>query len=288
MYCLSEVVPAKEGATFTPFRKTLENQLSQWLLFECHYQTRSYLAGEMELPEHVLDNILRNESEDIQIIVLKSLSTRPKIPLGIITLATDWLKYPIFRSPRIAIHEMLRGPHEALPSRSLEALAARLEDEDWHVRRTAADALSSQSALPEEILKAMEARLGNKDASVRRAAVITLSSQLALPEEILKTIAARVENEDEDVRRAAFDVLRGRLSVSEMTINRVVRPLYRYCLERSFKERLSCYIADNTFYINDPEGLTSVRLEDRQDHFRQKIQEAQKSVGIPISNDLGM
>ncbi|EXK77341.1 hypothetical protein FOQG_17945 [Fusarium oxysporum f. sp. raphani 54005] len=209
MHCLSEVVPSKEMPAFTPLRTKLEDQLSQWLLFECNFTGTSRLAGEMELPEQVLDNVLQQASEDVDIKILESLSTRPEIPLSIIGLATDWLRGDASPRLRLAVLRMLRRPHEDLPDWTLNVVATQFEDEDGDVRRAALGALKGQSALPEEILTAVAARLEDGDRVIRQAAVGVLGGQLALPKEILQAVAARLEHQDGDVRWAAVGALRG-------------------------------------------------------------------------------
>jgi len=209
MHCLSEVVPSKEMSDFTQLRRNLEDQLSRWLLFECDGRYSSRLACEMELPEHVLNDVLKQGSEDVKVKVLKSLEDRSKIPLSIIGLATSWLGDNVSPSLRAAILHMLRRPNEDLPERTLEAIAARLEDSDSYVRREAVEAIGGQSALSSEVLEAVATRLEDSDSFVRRAAVEALGGQPALSSEVIKAIAARLEHSSKYVRREAVEALGG-------------------------------------------------------------------------------
>ncbi|KAH6997421.1 armadillo-type protein [Ilyonectria destructans] len=213
MHCLSELMSPKGMPTFTPLRTKLEDQMSQWLLFECNFRITSQLADEMEFPEQVLNNVLQRASKNTAINVLRSLGRRPKIPLSIIGLATDRLEGDASRPLSVAALHMLHGQHERLPDRTLKAVLSRFEDQDDYVRRAAVRALGSQSTLPENILKAVAARFEDQDIDVRQAAAKVLKGQPALPEVILKAMAARlaapIEVQYGDVKQAAAEVLKG-------------------------------------------------------------------------------
>ncbi|EXK26024.1 hypothetical protein FOMG_17385 [Fusarium oxysporum f. sp. melonis 26406] len=221
MHCLSEVVSPKMMPTFTPVRTKLEHQLSQWLLFECIFNGISRLAGEMELPEQVLDNVLQQASEDVKIKLLESLSTRPKLSLSIIGLATDWLRSDVSPRLSLAVLRMLQRPHEGLPDWILKAVTARLEDQDKDIRRAAAYVLRGQPALSEDILKALVTRLEHQDADVRSAAVSALRSQSALPEELLTVVAAQLGHQDKNIRWTAVSALRGQSLLPEKILQAV-------------------------------------------------------------------
>ncbi|KAL5592490.1 hypothetical protein FOBRF1_013516 [Fusarium oxysporum] len=283
MHCLSEMAPANEMSKFTPLRTKLEDQLSQWLVFECNYIGKSNLAREMEVPEQVLSSALQRASEDVKIKVLKLLRLRPKIPLSIIRLATDWLRGGASQHLNLAVLHMLQLPSEGLPDWVLEAVAARLEDEDLNVRWATVKALRAQSDLPGEVLKAVAARLEHQDEDVRWTALGALEGRSALPESIITAVAARLEDKEKNVRWAALDVLEGQSALSREVLSQSTKSLYRIWLERSFAEYLSCYIADKTFYIHLPVGLRTVRLEGQQDRFKDTVRETQKTLDIPLT-----
>ncbi|KAF5697144.1 ARM repeat-containing protein [Fusarium mundagurra] len=366
MHCLSEVVSPKIIPTFTPVRVKLEHQLSQWLLFECNFNEISRIAGEMELPEQVLDNVLQRASEDVEIKIklLESLSTRPKISLSIIGLATDWLRSDVSPRLSLAVLHMLQRSHEGLPDWILKAVTARLEDQDKNIRRAAVYALRGQPALPEDILKALVSRLEHQDGDVRSAAVSALRGQPALPKEVLQAVTVRLEHRDKDTRREAIDTLggqsdlpreilkavaahlqdqdgdirsaavsalggqlalpedlltavaarltdqhgdvrwaavyvlggqsalpenlfqavaarlQGQSALSRSALSQSVKSLYQIWLKRSFGEHLSCYVVDETCFIDMPVGLRKIHLEGQQDRFRDAVQKIQKSLGI--------
>ncbi|KFY28765.1 hypothetical protein V491_00298, partial [Pseudogymnoascus sp. VKM F-3775] len=189
MHCLSEVATPQESLAFTPFRTKLEDHLSQWLLFECEFTNASQLAREVELPQQVLDKALQQASEESKSLILKSLSTWPAIPPSVTDLALSWLRDNGSRNLTVAVLSILKRPYKALSVEALKALAARLEDEDSHVRWAAFDALKGQPTLSEEILTAIAARLKDEDSYIRWAAVDALQGQPTLSEEILTAIA---------------------------------------------------------------------------------------------------
>ncbi|KAH6971507.1 hypothetical protein BKA56DRAFT_677610 [Ilyonectria sp. MPI-CAGE-AT-0026] len=241
MHCLSELMSQKGMPTFAPLRTKLEDQMSKWLLFECNFRGTARLASEMEFPEQVLHNFLQRESEDTVMKVLKSLRGRPKIPLSIIELATDWLRGNASRPFSVVALRMLQRPQETLPDQTLEAVVSWFEDQDRDIRQAAVEALEGQLALPENILKAVVARLEDKDnhikwiavhvlkpaqledqdEDVKYAAAQVLESQLALPEEFLKSMAAQIEHQDESIRGAAIEILRGRPALPEEILKAV-------------------------------------------------------------------
>ena len=238
MHYLSEVVPSKEVSTFTLLRTKLEDQLSQWLLFECEFKKESRLAGEIELPQQALDNVLQQASEDVKVIVIESLKKRPVIPSNVTDLASPWLGDNVSQRLSLTVLRMLIPQHKALPSGILKAAAARLEDGNSNVRWAAVEALQGQSALPKEILEAVAARLEDEDSHVKKAAVDALLHQSGLPFEIP---------------------------------NRSVKFLYRTLLERSFREYLSCYIAGGIFFM--AVGDREIPLKGQQGRFSEAIRE---------------
>ncbi|KXJ84692.1 NACHT domain-domain-containing protein [Microdochium bolleyi] len=119
------------------------------------------------------------------------------------TRLSEWLLFECRFTGETKLASEVEFPEKAL----IMAIAARLEDEHWYVRRAAIKALRAQSALPTETATAIAARLEHEDQDVRRAAIKTLGAQSALPTEMVTAIAARLEDEDQSVRQAAIEVL---------------------------------------------------------------------------------
>ncbi|RDW91693.1 hypothetical protein BP5796_02858 [Coleophoma crateriformis] len=238
MHCLSEVVMQKEPPTFTPLRKQLEMRLSQWVLFECNF-TRygSQLAGEIELPEQVLNKILPQRSKDIsdtQIQILNSLPKRKTQPLSIIRLANDSLTQSDV-SPELKISSIhILGNLYRVSSSDIRAIVALLKNEDPFVRRAVGDALAKQPALSPEVLEAIQpalspevleaivALLKDEDWLVRRAVVDALTKQPALSPEVLEAIVALLKDKYPSVRRAVVDALAKQPALSPEVLEAIV------------------------------------------------------------------
>ncbi|KAF1365074.1 hypothetical protein EJ07DRAFT_97345 [Lizonia empirigonia] len=224
MHCLSET--EQKDATFTELRLQLEKQLEQWMLFECNYTQDCRLAGEMECPEQVLVNVLTKGSEDARLDILNVLKRRASVPSSVIAVAVSGLKDCISNKLYITSLDILRHHHNALPpDMTLQAIAARLEDEDSDVRRAAIKALQGWTNLTEEMLQAIAARLEDEDSDVRWAAIKALQGQDNLTEEILQATAARLEDEDSDVRREAIEALQGRTNLKEEMLQAIAARL---------------------------------------------------------------
>lgn len=86
MHCLSEV--ERKESNFMELRAKLENQLEQWLLFECYFTGSSHLALEMECPQQVLVNVLKQASVDARPVLLESLSRRTTVSSNIMDIAS--------------------------------------------------------------------------------------------------------------------------------------------------------------------------------------------------------
>ncbi|KAI9771053.1 MAG: hypothetical protein M1839_002950 [Geoglossum umbratile] len=203
MHCLSEV------STKMPLRKKLEEKLLQWMLFEYKFTKDSHLASEVEFPELILDTALREGSDDVKVTILKSLAGRPRIPSSIIKLAASWLGDDVSEHLKRVVCKTLQHSQSSLSDEILKAVAARLEDENSHVRMAAVEALGSRSSLSDEVLKAVAARLEHEDIGVRWAAMEALGSRSGLSDEILKAVSARLEDKNNYVRRAAVKALCG-------------------------------------------------------------------------------
>ncbi len=150
MHCLSEV--ERKETTFTELRTKLEKQLEQWLLFECDFTKNCSLASEMECPEQVLVNALKQASEDARLTLLEGLHSRAVVPSSVIDVAIPWLEDCASLGLYITILPILRHQHKALPDTILQGIAAKLEHKDWNVRRGAIKALQGRADLTKEIL----------------------------------------------------------------------------------------------------------------------------------------
>jgi HEAT repeat protein len=256
MHCLSEV------STGMAIRKTLEEKLSQWLLFECKFTQRSHLAAEMEFPEPALDTVLQSgpEDEDAKIILLGSLCRRAAIPPSVMDLAPSWLGVNVSQSLTLAILRLLGRQHKTLPSELLRAIAARIEDEASIVRYEALTALQGQTSLAPEMLQAISAKLEDGDRYVRCGAVKALQGQTLLAPEILQAIAARFEDEDSIVRWGAVKALQGQTLLTPEMLQAIAAQL----ADKSWPVRLAAIKALQNQTSLAPEILQAIsaKLED--------------------------
>jgi hypothetical protein len=311
MHCLSEV--ERKETPFTELRTKLEKQLEQWLLFECDFTQDCQLANEIECPEQVLINAVKQASQDARLILLRCLDRRATVPSSVVDVATSWLEEYASKSSCISIFNILRYQHNALPDQTLQVIAARLEDEDWNVRQAAIEALRGQANLTEGILQAIAARLEDEDWDVRQAAIEVLQGQANLTEGILQAIAARLEHEDSDVRQAAIEVFQGQANLTEGILQAIAARLedtdwrfrqaaiemlmdqaalslvalspyiglfYQALLQKSCKEPVYWYALDRG-YIGV--GLRHISLSCKQeDQLSEKIWITRKDLRVPL------
>ncbi|KAK0703517.1 NACHT domain-containing protein [Lasiosphaeria miniovina] len=230
MHCLSEV-ERKESE----LRTKLETKLEQWLLFECSFTGNSELAREMECPEQVLVNVLKQGFEDVKRILLELISRRTTAPFSIINITSSWLNDDTLRRLYITILRILRYQHKGLPDTVLQRIAARLED---------------------------------SDSDVRQAAIEALQGQAGLTEEVLQCIAARLEDSDSDVRRAAIEALMSQATLSLDVLEPYVKPLYKALLQISFKEHLYWCSSNGGFIGVD---LEYISLKSREHSLKEAL-----------------
>ncbi len=106
---------------------------------------------------------------------------------------------------------VLKGLGERLTPAQAEAVAARLGDKDWRVRQAAVEALGGLGGrLTPAQAEAVAARLGDADRQVRKAAVEALKGLGGrLTPAQVDAVAARLGDEHWDVRKAAAGALKG-------------------------------------------------------------------------------
>ncbi|KAL8303425.1 hypothetical protein RB600_007056 [Gaeumannomyces tritici] len=309
MHCLSEV-PSEE-TEFKQLRERLEDQLKQWLLFECRFSEHSQLAAEMEFPEKILGDVLKEASKDVEKKILHSLKAKPSISPAIIQAVAASLKDPESNVRSAAVKAL--GQRPDLPEAILQAVAASLKDPDSDVRFAAAGALGRRPDLPEAILQAVAASLKHPDSDVRYAAAEALGQRPDLPEAILQAVAASLKDPNSRVRYAAVEALGRRPDLPEAILQAVAASLkdpnsrvryaavealgrrsnyfflptldsesfnnfYGFLLRRSFSNYLTWCVEGNNSSINMPEGGRDVPF----DQLESKVQEAQASLKVPL------
>ncbi|KAL3952385.1 hypothetical protein ACCO45_012328 [Purpureocillium lilacinum] len=195
MHCLSEVAEL-------PIRSSLEERLSQWLLFECDLTGSSLLATESELPDRALQSALKRASGRGRVTILEALG-RPGRNLSEATVAAlAVLVNDEDKDVRSEAAKVLGGQSN-LPEATLAMLAALLKDEDWGVRSRAAKVLGHQSNLPEATLAMLAALLKDEHWGVGPRAAKVLRHQSNLPEATLAIMVALLKDEHWGATRRA-------------------------------------------------------------------------------------
>ena len=265
MHCLSEVTPSQETPEFNRFRKVLEGQLKQWLLFECKLNGDMQLGIETECPDRLFPLLIRRES--VTFIVLMALKRRPRISMEIVDQAASWLKDDSSAKLKIATFEVLVHHHKSVPENMFSNLILVLQDSSSSMRSSAADALGQQSTLPEPALTALVSLCQDSESQVRSSTAHALARQSTLPEAILQALILLLENESwtNDVynilsRHEDFYSLLPELNIQHL------KSLFRFWARKSFHEQFSCYVLGGDLYITTHERLNPVPLTNEAKH----------------------
>lgn len=281
MHCLSEMV--LDGESGLSMRAQIEQHMLQWLRFECNFHNRALLCRQRECPDHLLKILLYKESTQVKENVLEALSVRQGLSKEILQAVTSLLKdegSDVRYRAAIAL-----GNQASLSPDTVQNLVPLLKDEVSHVRSGAVIALGRQASLSPNIVQSLVSLLKDEVSYVRSRAAIALDNQASLSPDIVQSLFLLLKDEDLEARSEAATILQKHSEFYDILPNlnnRDWKFLYRIWLERSFGEQVSCYIMDNSLYIDTPEGLRTVHLEKRkQKMFRNSIQEAQLALGIP-------
>lgn len=194
MHCLSEVESSNKTSTSISLRENLEEQLSRWVLFECESSGTVTLAGDMQFPESVLEAILQEGSEDQRLRFMQSLPARRTSLPSFVTFITNWLREGVSPDTMAIICKGLKNNPQHLPEETLNALAERLVDQHYSIRRSALRILGRQQNLPEGILEDVAKRLEDSSSRIRVAAAYALSERLDQLGEFLKAMTVRSAN----------------------------------------------------------------------------------------------
>ncbi|KAL6874786.1 hypothetical protein J3F83DRAFT_728672 [Trichoderma novae-zelandiae] len=234
MHCLSEVPSLDEMKYFALVRVRLECQLSQWLEFECNFNTidqkkvpefwaEAGLAKEVEFPERSLNDVLQRASENVKQRVINGLRERPRLPRRTIELITRWLESEDIDSRTYSpILEILRR-HNDLPMRTLNTLIRYIGHNSRQVYQNAVSILNSHSALPEETRDLLATRVKNGGWDLQRGLLVT-HVRLSL-DYIMGDIVAQLDHPDGVIRRRAIHGLAYEREFVKYTIQAVAARL---------------------------------------------------------------
>ncbi len=281
MSCLHEASRSSERGLPSEIRDKLEQHLAQWLQYEINHREESTLAYQLTFPEHLLLKCLKEAaSAKTKRVVANTLGRRSALSKSaiqaLIALTKDENKW-VRRAAAYAL-----GQHSSLPPEAIQALSALTKDEKEEVRRAAAYALGQHQAL--------SALTKDGYWEMRRAAAYALGQQSSLPPEALQALSALTKDEKEEVRCDAADALgKHRWTLYRLlpTLNQQEMQLIyqKYLLQQRFDQSVPLYIQDGTLCFYTAEGLQTVPFnhEGNKKACKQVVQQAQRSVGIPLS-----
>ena len=158
----------------------------------------------------------------------------------------------------------------------LQKVAKNFSNPISGIKKLTIKLFQNQLNLSEEILQKVAKKFSNPISGIRKLAVEVFQDRPTLSEEILQKVAERFSDPDSDVRRAAIEVLQSQQTWLEEILqsDQVMKDLYVHWLEYSFREQLSVYIEDNSFFLNTSNGIKELRLNNEQrDRLRTKIRE---------------
>ncbi|KAJ9263329.1 hypothetical protein DTO195F2_2985 [Paecilomyces variotii] len=250
MHCLSEVPPM---SSFGDIRTEIENQLKQWAFFEYELHKKMELCREMEFPDHLLDTMLEEGTDDIKEHILKVLRDRARIlPLilnrvlsflengtpGVLTSAALYALgnrdtvlpehiLPVIltrlHAPEATIreHASVALSQRTLQEHIVQEILHKLDDASTGTRESAARALSKQR-LPDRVLQVLMSQLDDADADRKQLALRILSNQ-CLPEHILQKLICRLQDINPDTRISAAEILRDQDLPDNVFLNVLLR-----------------------------------------------------------------
>ncbi|GAW23019.1 hypothetical protein ANO14919_125670 [Xylariales sp. No.14919] len=231
MRCLFEIPSSRPF----PLRTPLENQLSEWLLFEHNFLRRDLsrnphqkpLAEEMEFPIDVLVRLLQGDDNEIRRYLLQSIRSRHTIHVNIVETLITWLESGSNSEVLEALSVFRSSSNISLSEKNLRVISRKLWDQDHNVQVAAVDSLGAQSSLPNHFLQEVAVKLEDDNEHVRRAAIHSLGQQSDLPKYLIHAVAQRLKNEDEDrsVRLAAVEALGRQPNLPKTVFQAVVQKL---------------------------------------------------------------
>ncbi|KAH8797867.1 hypothetical protein F5884DRAFT_743163 [Xylogone sp. PMI_703] len=227
--------------------------------------------------------LLKDKNWDVRYKAVKTLSQQANLQPDILQALILLLKDENWSMRSGAIEVLSQQAN--LPLDILQALILLLKDKTWDVRSGAVKVLRQQANLSPDILQVLIPLLKDEDSDMRSRAVKVLSQQTNLPPDILQALIPLLKDKNWSVRSVTTEAL-GKHSEFYTTLLNLSKQdwkfLYRVWLKRSFEDQICCYLMDNSFYIDTPEGLQTVSVGKRkQGELKNKIQEAQLALVVP-------
>ncbi|OAG41531.1 hypothetical protein AYO21_04233 [Fonsecaea monophora] len=182
-----------------------EDCLSDWLLFDSEFNSRSYLAREFELPERVLEKTIERSANvashpDMLVGTLFESMRRREAVLSpnLVLLATTWLrggKFKLVRTILWALHTQT-----GLSEECLRAVAGSLF-QHTSCSFPGLQTLRIQGNLPDDVLMTVTRFLFYRKAfwSNQEHCIEILRQQQSLPDDVLNRLRARLSNPPQQI-----------------------------------------------------------------------------------------
>jgi hypothetical protein len=187
MHCLAEINPAGYSGSFAHHRKSLEDMMLEWLMFEARICESSglILSEEPEFPEKLLERATELPVDNVDKMrsrLVDGLCLRPGVSSALFSQAAAWLSSSPSDQLRSSIFRLLQKDPN-LSQDTLGKVIEGLEDKDVGVRYSAEAALLAQATLPQDttLTRALMICLGSTNFSSRVKAISTLNSILDIP-----------------------------------------------------------------------------------------------------------
>ncbi|KAF9345344.1 hypothetical protein BGX26_003254, partial [Mortierella sp. AD094] len=163
------------------------------------------LGRQSTLPVSILQALigaLQDENSDVRRSAAKALGNQSTLPESTLQEALNGVLQDKDDDVRNSATQALGklGKQSTLPELTLQALTGALQDKNWKVRGSAAEALGNQSILPESTLQALIGAMQDKDGDVSRSAAKALGNQSTLPVSTLQVLIDILQDKDEDFR----------------------------------------------------------------------------------------
>ncbi|KAF6803002.1 peptidase C14, partial [Colletotrichum musicola] len=210
MHCLNEVPHLPTG-----LREQREHRILQWMLFERDFTGSSTFARESDIPEGVLNCVLRASRDKTIFLNAFGHSQRhfsDTTMAAVVELFKDEDSYVRWSAANAL------GNQSTLSDATIAALVELFKDEDSNVRESTADVLGNQSTLSDTTIAALIELFKDKDSSVRRSAAKALDNQSTLSDATMAALIKLFKDEDSSVRRSAGKTLDNQWMLSDATV----------------------------------------------------------------------
>lgn len=241
------------------------------------------LGGRL-LHENVFDSLICALKEDAEPHVRKSavkaLGRQPDLP----EKARDALMFHLKDNAaevRLAVVHVLG--RQLLSSESgLDALAHVLMDEaEPNVRRAVIHMISREPLLSENLLSSLLSCLD--DPSTGGFAANALSNQQILSDRVLEALICRLEYVNADISFTLERILwKHKLFSSAVCRASILPHVYKNWVKKSFQEQLSCYIKDDTFFVNSLYGIERISSSLGMYDLRELLLSQATAIGSPV------